>query len=197
MLDTANRNRVFYNAADWYERFQKEEGWNTPQELVRKLSLYLSDGERIIDVGCGSGLVGEQLRQSRWKGVLVGVDIAENRLHEARLRPAYTMCVQANVYRLPFNDGSFDIVVSNAMVGLTGTRSIREMRRLVKRDGYMVIVAGELKEYKWSRDRFQKVCSYLEKLKGVILLKCDDLGSGYAKSQYVGEHYQLFIHRCL
>lgn len=74
-------------------------------------------GERVLDVGCGTGLFLKSLAQ-RYDGLaLTGLDLSEPMLSRARRdaraarSPAPTF-VQGSVYEMPFADGSFDVVLN-------------------------------------------------------------------------------------
>jgi ubiquinone/menaquinone biosynthesis C-methylase UbiE len=198
-MKTVQEARNFYNQLHEYEIFAKLEGWQIPKLLVEYLKPFLIGNEQALDVGCGPGEVGEELEKIGWKGVLTGVDIAENRLKEAALKPAYNFCVQADAYHLPFRKQSFDIVASSAMVALTGIRSIKEMYRLVKPGGYFACIAGEIKgkNFGWCRRRFKEAARYFDQLSltpGIQRVFYKDLGSGYT-SNYDDEHYTYYIFR--
>lgn len=194
-MRTTRECRSFYNRSHQYNSFQKAVGWRAPKQLVEHLSPQLCGGEIILDVGCGPGLVGQELRKKGWVGTLWGVDVAEERLKEAKRVLTYQICVQANAYYLPFKNQSFDVVLSNGMVGLTGVRSVKEMRRLVKAGGYLLCVAGEIKSMQWCRDRFRKASALLRRLQGAKLILEKDLGTGCAGTKYNDEHYILFLHQ--
>ncbi len=73
-------------------------------------------GARVLDLGCGSGLLSIVLAG---KGCAVtGVDFSADMLEQARANTAAhgvganATFVQADVHELPFEDGSFDLVVT-------------------------------------------------------------------------------------
>lgn len=80
---------------------------------------------RVLDVGCGPA------RPARWIPGYVGVDATASMLpgHGARV-----VCARAD--HLPFPDGTFDVVMSAAFLGLlpTGLRAdaLREMARVCR-----------------------------------------------------------------
>ncbi len=196
-MRTSTQARQFYNSLDVYEIGSRLEGWQVPQLLVRNLAPLLCGGELVLDVGCGPGFVGQELQQSEWQGTLIGVDIAEKRLKEAAVKLVYRGCAHANAYRLPFPNKKFDVVVSSAMVGLTGPKSITEMQRLVKMGGVLACAIGEIKSIKWCTERFRECRAFLNKIPNAKLVLKKDLGGGYRDKDFNDEHYVLYIFRCL
>lgn len=63
-----------------------------------------------IDLGCGTGLMGERLRLV--VGTLDGVDISEGMLREARAKGIYDRLIKADLNTLDLPANSFDLVVS-------------------------------------------------------------------------------------
>jgi SAM-dependent methyltransferase len=69
----------------------------------------LPDGARILDLGCGAGIVAADLaRRSR----LVGVDLSIEQLRLARRRVPHGLFVQADMTRLEVRDRSLDAVAA-------------------------------------------------------------------------------------
>lgn len=67
-----------------------------------------SEGEKVLDVGCGNGIVAEYLKNNA--GVqITGVDISKVAVDQAKRRGvnAYLMDVDG---KLPFKNGQFDAV---------------------------------------------------------------------------------------
>jgi cyclopropane fatty-acyl-phospholipid synthase-like methyltransferase len=96
-----------------------QSGWVTSDELERFAEwLGLGAGSRLLDVGCGSG--GPALRLAKTKGTsVVGIDLLEegiataNRLAEARGLDDRARFARVDAgARLPFDDQSFDAVIS-------------------------------------------------------------------------------------
>ena len=193
-MNTPQKARKFYNNFEEYESFQQSENWYVPELLVGGLTPYISGGEKIIDIGCGPGMVGIALEKYRWRGSLIGVDIAENRLKEASEKSCYSHCVQADAHYLPFADNVFDIVISSAMVGLTGISSVQEMIRILKPGRLLACAAGEIKNKCWCRQRFQEVISFFNDESNTQILTCKDLGSG-CSVKYNNEHYVYYLIR--
>lgn len=79
----------------------------------------LAGRTRVLDLGCGTGLLGAWLHEVGGStDRLVGVDRSEGMLAVARGRGLAVQ--QADAADLPFDDGAFDAVVSFTVLGLAG-----------------------------------------------------------------------------
>jgi SAM-dependent methyltransferase len=105
---------------------------------------------RVLDVGCGTGALSVAAAE-RWPAVTVdGIDSSDGMLAIARAhlveRPAAVRervrYGQAWADRLPFDDGSFDVVVSAFVLQLvpSAPRALREMRRVLRPGGRLASV---------------------------------------------------------
>ena len=99
-------------AAQWpWERLAES---NAPSHDALVELLAPKPGERFLDVGTGSG--GVALRAARAGASVVGVDVAEAALEQARRSAADESLdaefVVADAQALPFEDASFDVVGS-------------------------------------------------------------------------------------
>ena len=67
---------------------------------------------RVLDVGCGTGLLATRLRRELDGAVVVGCDFSHGMLVHARAHPEPVSWVRGDALRLPFRDGVVDAVVS-------------------------------------------------------------------------------------
>ncbi len=90
-------------------------------------------GMRVLDVGCGPGAL-SAAAAARGAHV-VGVDLAEGMLAEARRRHPSVEFVCADAEALPFDDGSFDVALGAFLVNHLpdAETAIAEMRRVAGR----------------------------------------------------------------
>ena len=117
-------------------------GVANPWEMGR-----LAPGERVLDLGCGAGtdslvaaqMVGEQ-------GHVTGIDMTREMLAKARAAAAemgatHVELVEAEAERLPFEDGAFDVVISNGVVDLIPDKDavFAELYRVLAPGGRMQI----------------------------------------------------------
>jgi arsenite methyltransferase len=92
-------------------------GFKTVEEWAR----HFSSAARVLDLGCGAGMASwPWLSSDAWTGntMWVGADISESIETAAELLSSIpnTHFVQADVLRLPFSDGTFDIVISEGVL---------------------------------------------------------------------------------
>ena len=82
-------------------------------------------GERVLDLGSGSGMDAfAAATQVGPNGTVIGVDITPEQLAKAeRLRREdHVAFHHARIEELPFDDGSFDVVISNGVVNLSADK---------------------------------------------------------------------------
>lgn len=92
-------------------------------------------GETLLDVGCGTGWFTRRFAAEA-AGAVVGVDIDLAKLRFAnRHSPPGIGYLAADAHRLPFRDGSFDVVVSVAALCFMQdeTQVLAEMLRVARR----------------------------------------------------------------
>ena len=141
------RRRKSLHPPGYYSLFHPGQQYMTQRreaELLRLLSLEgLSTlkGLRILDLGCGGGewMLRFQLYGSRPQD-LVGIEIQSDRAREARARTRVGLVMEADAGRLPFVDGSFDLVHQSMVLTLVlqadrRQRIAREILRVLRPGG--------------------------------------------------------------
>jgi ubiquinone/menaquinone biosynthesis C-methylase UbiE len=102
-----------------YRPFPNESGRNTRQAAIEVplmvRALCLPAGGRVLEVGCGRGVAMPALARLLSPARLAGLDLDSGLLEEARGRAdaagIAVELVPGDVRRMPFPDGSFDLVV--------------------------------------------------------------------------------------
>jgi SAM-dependent methyltransferase len=104
----------------------------------------LLPGERVLDLGSGSGMdVFAAAAQVGPGGSVVGVDITPEQLakSERLRRDEHVRFRRARIEELPFQDGSFDAVISNGVVNLAADkrRVFAEAARVLRPGGRLAL----------------------------------------------------------
>jgi SAM-dependent methyltransferase len=107
----------------------------------------LAEGERVLDLGSGAGtdsLIAAQMVGPG--GKVTGVDMTQQMLDKARAAAAQVGAtnvefVEAEAERLPFADGSFDVVISNGVIDLIPDKDavFSELHRVLTPGGRLQI----------------------------------------------------------
>ncbi len=102
--------------------------------------LGILNGQRLLDVGCGTGRWMDVARQSG--ALATGVDLTPRILDEAARKPPLSGRITlGDASRLPFPSTSFDIVLCSFVLGYLEHRDegIRELARGVKPGGLVIV----------------------------------------------------------
>src|SRR5947208_12684234 len=123
--------------ADAYERVMGRWSRRLAPLLIRFGGL--ADGDRVLDVGCGTGSMSFALPEAANVAAVTGVDQAEVYLASARSRtsdPRFSF-QHADARALPFPDASFDRAYSMLVLQFIpdADRAVAEMRRVVRPGG--------------------------------------------------------------
>lgn len=138
----------------------------TTRETLARLAVKPND--RILDVGCGTGVLLQRLNETCPQTRLVGIDpvpemlaVAANRLHQTiELR-------EASAEQLPFANGSFDAVISCSVFHYLRepAAALKETKRVLRGGGQLVLTD-------WSGDYFSmRLCDVYLRLFNPIHLK--------------------------
>lgn len=112
------------------------------QTLVRRYEIAPS---RALDVGCGSGHATHALARQFPQAEVTGVDLSAKAIRLAEREYHHTSNLQfreGNAMQLPFNDQTFDLVISTGSVKHwpEPARGIAEMARVCKPAGTLIIL---------------------------------------------------------
>ena len=96
---------------------------------------------RVLDVGCGTGLLTTRLAESDRERAVVGFDLSFGMLEQAVARSRQPAWVQGDSLRLPFDDRTFDAVTSTESLHWypDQTAALREFNRVLVPGGRMLV----------------------------------------------------------
>jgi ubiquinone/menaquinone biosynthesis C-methylase UbiE len=136
-----------YSKVAWFYDFWS---WLTESKAAEKVIEIadIKDGESILEVAVGTGLVFKEILKRNPSGINKGTDISPTMLSRADKRLGESnnsnyKLELGNAYNLPFKDNSFDLVVNNFMIDLLPEEDFKiilsEFFRVLKPSGRAVI----------------------------------------------------------
>jgi SAM-dependent methyltransferase len=112
-------------------------------EIVRRVA----EGRRVLEVGCGTGLILERVRG--FASEVCGVDLSPGMLERARDRGLDVR--EADCTALPFPDASFDVAYSFKVLAHVDRidQALAEMARVVRPGGHLVFDVYNRHSMRW------------------------------------------------
>ncbi len=108
----------------------------------------VQDGESVLDVACGTGLILADIARINQTGLNAGIDISSGMLDKARARlknkSARVELKQASAFEIPYPDATFDLVINGYMFDLMPVDSmpklLSEFHRVLKPEGRLALI---------------------------------------------------------
>ncbi len=113
----------------------------TRQAILARLG-ELPESAVIVDLGCSTGHLLEDLQAGAPASTLIGIDLVAAGLRKAHAVTPNARLLQVDVCELPFTDGSVDAIVSANLLEHVrdDSRALGEMRRVLRPGAVAVIV---------------------------------------------------------
>ena len=125
----------FAVAAESYDRFMGRYSVLLAPQLADLAAV--TDGQRVLDVGCGPGALTTELVRRLGAAAVAAVDPSGQFVEAARERHPGVMVEQAAAEQLPFPDDAFDASLAQLVVHFMADpgAGLREMARVTRSDG--------------------------------------------------------------
>ena len=138
---------VYDGWADAYEQELLEEwGYTSPQKAVQLLSdIMILQGMRVLDAGCGTGLVGALLKKSG-AASLTGIDYSPGMLAKAEAKQVYDSLDKMDMNEpLPLPSNSFDATTCIGTFTATHVKpdAVRELVRVTRSGGALIFTVRD------------------------------------------------------
>ena len=149
LKDAKNDNRLTEVYRDWAKKYDYDNdhvlGTVSQPKSVNLLSTRLKDKTaKIIDVGCGTGLVGEKLKAKDFI-YFDGIDISKDMLSIAKSRGYRNLFLGSLNKQLPVLDDAYDAAMCIGVFthGHVSSDGFNELCRIVKPGGYVCFTINE------------------------------------------------------
>jgi malonyl-CoA O-methyltransferase len=134
----------------------------TADGLCDRLLPMQIEPQRILDLGCGTGVRMQQLGRLYSRSRILGVDISRSMLAKARTRRGWfrkSLDVQAHATALPLADDSIDLVFANLLLPFVDDlpRCLNEVARVLSADGLFVFSSLGPDSFAELRDAWNQV----------------------------------------
>ena len=149
-----------------YDKDLLSEGYEGPKQAAQLLSSIVAPESTVMDFGCGSGLVGEQLSLLGYPH-LYGADISQNMLDIAASRQCYVSLRQHNLETIMVDDIRYDagICVGVCSFGPIVAEHLAHMIAVLKPGAPLIVsingLAWEEKAWAQQLDDAQTSCNYV------------------------------------
>ena len=149
LKNTSNDQKLIKVYRDWAEKYDYDNdhvlGTVSQPKSVALLSTRLKDKSvKIIDIGCGTGLVGKNLKA---EGFLYfdGIDISEDMLSIAKSRGYTNLFLGSLNKQLPLLTDSYDCAMCIGVFthGHVSSNRFNELCRIIKPGGYVCFTVNE------------------------------------------------------
>ena len=156
--------------ANDYDQDLIDWGYAYPSQLKKIMSqdIKLKKSSKILDAGCGTGLVAEVLGDMNFNN-LVGLDYSLDMLKIAKDKKIYTRLIQESLNKkTSLRSNQFDVVLCTGVLtsGHVGAKAINELIRVTKNKGYLILsIAESIYEKLGFKDEIEKNREQLLKIK--------------------------------
>ncbi len=142
-LDVVERYTHF---APVYNQSVNDWGYQCYRTATDALQHYVATEQAILDAGCGTGLVGQALKERGYHQVS-GIDISAEMLNQAETVGAYQQLLLQDLSKTPypFETNQFSAITCVGVFSLIANPShvLQEFCRLVRPQGYLVFTQQE------------------------------------------------------
>lgn len=159
VLEASSPEELMAAYSEWADNYDGdllgEMGYVAPMIASKLLQNYLDRKDtRILDAGCGTGIVGELLHQGGY-GNIEGLDYSQDMLNKARAKSIYKTLNRGDLTgSLDIEDATYDAIISvgTFTCGHVGPEAFGELIRITKTGGHLCFT---VREQAWEEDDYR------------------------------------------
>lgn len=131
-----------YNIQNWHRRYVQQTRWTHALVSYLFQRANISSSQKILEVGCGTGAVLQELIRPL-NAHYLGLDINQEYLSFFQQTHPNTDLVLGDAHQLPFTKGSFDVCLCHYLLLWVNNPSqvLREMVRMTRSGGIVMALA--------------------------------------------------------
>ena len=145
-----NSTRLKKHYRVWASEYDKDLnawGYAYPRELKKILidKIRINKNAKILDAGCGTGYVAETLKDLNFSNI-VGLDYSQDMLNVAKKKKIYKRLIKQSLNKKTnLRSNQFNAVLCTGVLtsGHVGPVAIKELIRLTKKKGYLILSISE------------------------------------------------------
>lgn len=161
--DSAAIAAYYDNWAGTYETTLTNWDYQAPSDAAQILSEHISQGDKVLDVGCGIGMVGKAISE-RQACKITGIDISASSLELAEKQGVYDSVQRHDLQTLPLPASENDYAAAICVGVLTYIEDeaglFADMCRVVRPGGHILFTQ---RDDRWSEKGFAALIEDLEK----------------------------------
>jgi len=129
-------------AFNWHDRYRQQVRWTKGLRDFLYPVIQLQSSRRVLEVGCGTGALLEELVAST-RAAIFGIDLNREYLSQAYQNASHSQLVQGNALSLPYRAGVFDISLCHFVLLWVKDpeQMVQEMKRVTRPGGYVLAFA--------------------------------------------------------
>jgi methionine biosynthesis protein MetW len=127
------------NLVEFYDAYWRQADDTFDTERLDLIARRVTAGENVLEVDCGPGVLAKMMQERGAQ--VIGTDLSIVAVERARAKGIVAQQVDVDTEPLPFDDASFDTVVSNSMIEhrFFPERSFDECMRVLKPGGRFIV----------------------------------------------------------
>lgn len=128
--------------SEWHNRFENQARWTQPLRNHLYRQIKIEQASRVIEVGCGSGVILRELQHFS-EPLVFGMDINAEMLNLAMRNIRFPVLFQADAHQFPISTACFDITLCHFLLlwVYDPQQVIREMKRITRPGGFVCVLA--------------------------------------------------------
>ena len=140
-----------------HESVLRSHKWRTVENSAAYLIPHLTEGIRVLDVGCGPGTITADIGRRVTPGRVFGIDVSADVIEQARRDAGGGPNVEfasGDLYALAIDDGAFDVVHAHQVLQHVAdpVGALRQMKRLCTPGGLVAARDGDYGAFRWYPD---------------------------------------------